>query len=295
MLKKLNFLKTLLGYHKKIRHTEQYTERQLLLQAKNHLLLLNQNPNIADWEFKVFSRATEDGVIQYLIKHVDVPAKRFIEFGVEDYTESNTRFLLQNNNWEGLVIDGSKKAVDYIKKAEWSSFHHLFSECAFITAENINELFLKNGFEGDLGILSIDIDGNDYWVWQAITVVNPVIVVVEYNSVLGSEKAITVPYNPSFVRSGQLHNNLFWGASLAALAHLGNKKGYALVHCDSFGANAYFVRRDKLGSLKEKSVEEAFVLSKFRDSRDENNQLNFISHNERYHQALKGNWIDVTQ
>lgn len=99
--------------------------------------------SIQDVEFQVFSQWGDDGIIQYLVSKISIPNKVFIEFGVENYTESNTRFLLVNNNWSGLVIDGSKENIDYIKNDKISWAHDLHAFHAFITKANINELINK--------------------------------------------------------------------------------------------------------------------------------------------------------
>lgn len=221
--------------------------------------------NLSEVEFQVFSQWGDDGIIQYLVNKLDIPNKTFIEFGVENYTESNTRFLLINNNWTGYVIDGSKENVRYIKDDIVSWACELYAEDAFITAENINELLVKPGFDPEIGILSIDIDGNDYWVWKAINSVNPIIVIAEYNSLFGKNTAWTVPYDPSFVRSEKHPSILYYGASIKALQLLAAEKGYSFIGCNSKGNNAYFIRNDKLGNIKAKSVEEGYVLSKFRE------------------------------
>jgi hypothetical protein len=165
---------------------------------------------------------------------------------------------------------------------------------AFITRENINQLITENGFAGDLGLLSVDIDGNDYWVWERLDCVSPVIVVAEYNAVFGAERAISVPYDPRFVRTAAHYSNLYWGCSLGALAHLASKKGYALIGCNSNGNNAYFVQTSRMKGLKELSVQEAFVRSKFREARDQGGHLTFVSgaHRSQVIQGLP--LVDVT-
>lgn len=238
--------------------------------------------NIAAAEFKVFSQAGDDGIIQYLINKVYIPETTFIEFGVENYVESNTRFLLKHNNWSGLVIDGSEKAVSYIKTDDIYWQHELKALQSFITAENINELISSQGIKGEIGLLSVDIDGNDYWVWKAITVVDPVIVVAEYNSVFGIERAITVPYRPDFVRSKEHYSHLYFGASLKALCMLAEEKGYAFVGSNSIGNNAYFVKKDRLGPLKALSPEEGYIYSRFRESRNKKGNLDYLTGHERY-------------
>ena len=176
-------------------------EEAKILAAKSLISHMKQHgiyDNIHDAEFKVFSQYEEDGIIQYLIHNIgiDPSHQKFIEFGVGDYTESNTRFLLMNNNWTGLIIEGSEKDVDYIRKDNLYWRYDLTAINSFIDKKNINKIFLDNKFSGEIGILSIDIDGNDYWIWECIEVVNPIIVIVEYNSVFGSKYAITIPYDP---------------------------------------------------------------------------------------------------
>ena len=255
-----------------------------ILSAKLLIRDLHQRgtlPRLADAEFKVFSQFGDDGIIQYLIHALGPLEARFIEFGVEDYGESNTRFLLRNDNWSGLVIDGSRDNVDRIRKGEDHWRHDLTAVAAFIDRDNINALFRKNGFSGPIGLLSIDIDGNDYWVWEAIDSVEPTLVICEYNAVFGGERAVAVPYQPAFQRTAVHFSNLYWGASLKALCLLAARKGFALLGTNSAGNNAYFVRTDRLGPLRPISCEGGFVDSRFRESRDESGRLTFLSRGAR--------------
>jgi hypothetical protein len=242
--------------------------------------------NLYEVEFKVFSQFGDDGIIQYLINNIEMP-KNFIEFGVETYHEANTRFLLMNDNWSGLVIDGSKKNIQSIYNQDIYWKFDLKAIEAFITAENINHLISSNGFSGEIGLLSVDIDGNDYWVLQSIEVIKPVVIVIEYNNTFGKERSISVPYDVSFFRTKAHYSNLFFGASLPAFCHLCSGRGYTLVGCNSNGLNAYFVRNDRLGNLPTPSLEEAFINSKFRESRDKNGKLTFLS-KEKQIEAIKG-------
>jgi len=256
---------------REIEHNRALLGRMMAQQLPTHV------SRLADAEFKVFSQFGDDGIIQYLIRSVDTPPESFIEFGVETYRESNTRFLLWNDNWRGLVIDGSPTNVATIRGLPESWRHDLTSVAGFITRENINDLFADAGFTGEIGLLSIDIDGNDYWVWEAVEVVSPVIVVVEYNSVFGPDAAVSVPYSPSFTRRAAHHSNLFFGASLRALCALGEHKGYSFVGCNSNGNNAFFVRTDRLGSVSAVGRQEGYVESRFRESRDEQGNLTFLA------------------
>lgn len=241
-------------------------------------------PDIRDAEFKVFSQFGEDGILQYLIRQTRIPRElnTFVEFGVETYSEANTRFLLINDNWRGLIMDGDEDNMAKVKQSPLYWRHSLTAVAAFIDADNINRLIADAGFNGEIGVLSVDIDGNDYWVWDRINVVNPVIVVAEYNSVFGPHRAVTVPYDPTFVRGEAHFTNLYWGCSLKALQFVADRKGYALVGSNSAGNNAFFVRRDCLYDLKEISVESAYVESRFRESRDTSGSLTFLSGRARF-------------
>lgn len=239
--------------------------------------------NINDAEFKVFSQWGEDGIIQYLIHLVEIPNKIFVEFGVQNYEESNTRFLLINDNWKGLVLDGSQEYIEYIKRDPIYWRYNLKAEKQFITKDNINDILINNGIQGDIGLLSVDIDGNDYWVWEAINVIQPRIVICEYNSIFGPKLKVTTPYQEDFVREKYHYSFLAYGASISALNNLAASKGYRLVAGNKAGNNVFFVREDLLekSGLQECSVEEAYKESQFREGRDQNGILTFASMTER--------------
>lgn len=233
--------------------------------------------NIHDAEFQVFSQFGDDGIIQYLIHALNINETSFVEFGVENYTEANTRFLLVHDNWRGLIIDGSSENIETVKQDDISWRHDLTAVCSFVAKDNINSIIGDAGFSGEIGLLSIDIDGNDYWIWECINICNPIIVIAEYNSLFGSKHAITIPYEPNFNRTNAHYSNQYWGCSLRALTILAEKKGYAFIGSNSNGCNAYFIRKDRLGFMHPVTVEEGYVESRFRDSRDKNGRLTFIS------------------
>lgn len=242
----------------------------------------NESRNLRDYEFKVFSQWGEDGIIQRLIKVVEIKNKTFIEFGVEDFYESNCRYLLMKDNWSGLVIDGSITNISRLKAAYFFWKHHLLAVAAFITKENINDLLAKSGFDEDLGILSVDIDGNDYHVLEKITFFRPRILICEYNSVFGATRKISVPYDENFMRTSKHYSNLYWGASLAAMTHLANKREYSLVGTNTASNNAFFVRNDLLNDrLEVLSVEQAYTTSLYRESRDRDGALTYVGAEDR--------------
>jgi hypothetical protein len=236
--------------------------------------------SLQDVEFKVSSQWGEDGIIEWLIERASIPpaAQSFIEFGVETYSESNTRFLLQNRNWRGLIMDGSAAVVDAVRADGLAWKHDLTVRPAFITRENINELISSSGFGGEIGLLSVDVDGNDYWIWEAINAVSPIIVVCEYNAVFGDLHPISIPYDPGFSRAKAHHSYLYFGASIAALRSLATRKGYRFVGTNSAGNDAFFVREDYAKPFVDSSLRSIrAVPSKFRESRDEPGKLNYIS------------------
>lgn len=232
-------------------------------------------------EFSVFSQFGDDGLIQYLLRELEPREHTFIEFGVESYQEANTRFLLQHDNWRGLVIDGSASNVEAIQRDRVYWRHELTAVESFITRENINDLILDAGFVGRVGILSIDIDGVDWWVWERLDAVDPLIVIAEYNSLFGPQATITVPYAPDFVRTNAHHSNLYWGCSLNALCLLAERKGYVFVGSNAAGNNAYFVRKPDVRSLIPLSSSEGYVESRFREARAPDGSLTFASGSER--------------
>jgi len=232
--------------------------------------------NLQDYEFKVFSQWGEDGILQQLTQTVPIAHRNFIEFGVEDFFESNCRYLMTKDNWQGFVIDGSPANIARMKSAPFYWQHQLNAIEAFVTRDNINELLAKSGFDPDLGILSIDLDGNDFHVLQAITGFTPRILVCEYNAVFGPSRALTVPYRPDFQRSKAHASHLYWGASLAAMTLLAQQRGYSLVGTNSAGNNAFYLRNDLVTDrFQVLSAEQAYAPSSYRESRDAHGQLSF--------------------
>lgn len=233
-------------------------------------------------EFRIYSQWGDDGIIQWLISKIPQLPKRFVEFGVENYIESNTRFLMVSNNWSGLVMDGSIEKIKWLKKRKWYWRYDLTAKHSFLTCGNVDQIIDEWASGEAVGLLHIDVDGNDYWLWDAIQCIEPSIVIVEYNALFGPKRAISVPYKSDFRRHGAHHSGQYAGASLSALTHLAEKKGYALVGTNSAGNNAYFVHASKLSdTVRRVTVGEAFIASKFRDSRNQRGQLTYLSYKER--------------
>lgn len=245
---------------------------------------LNANYFSADpreYEFKVYSQWGEDGIIDYLLAHITIERNVFVEFGVENYSEANTIFLLKHRQWGGLIIDGSSDNIDSIRQGNIFWRYDLLADCSFITKENINSIIERNGISGDIGLLSIDIDGNDYWVWDAIDIIQPRIVVAEYNSLFGPTATISTPYQANFYRTDAHPSNMYYGASISALNYLATKRGYSLVAGNSAGNNVFFVRTDILGPLKTQTVEKAYVRAAFREARSVEGTVEILDFSSR--------------
>lgn len=261
------------------------------IESRLHAAAPQGNPR--DDEFKVYSQWGEDGIINHLLTRIPITSRSFVEFGVENYTEANTLFLLKHRNWRGLVIDGSPENIAGIRRSDTFWKHDLYADCSFITKDNINAIIGRNGFSGDLGVLSVDIDGNDYWIWNAIEVVSPRIVICEYNSLFGPTAPVSIPYQADFSRRANNAPRGYFGASIAALAHLGAAKGYSLVAGNSAGNNAFFVRNDCLGALQVMSPEDAYAQSGFREDRSPDGEVDLLRFADRREAIGRFPVIDV--
>jgi hypothetical protein len=208
------------------------TIREKQLTRKYPLCLLN-------FERRTFSQNGEDGIIEEIFKRIETTDKFFVEFGIQDGTECCTRDLLVNHGWSGVWLEGSPKDAERARQL-FDGFPVKVHQ-RFLMAENVVGCFEEAEIPGEFDVLSIDVDGNDYWIWKAVGArYSPRVVVVEYNSTFGPRRPWVMPYDPEF-RSDE---TAFFGASLEAFARLGDDLGYHLVGCDSAGINAFFVRKN---------------------------------------------------
>ena len=196
-------------------------------------------------EFQVFSQNGEDGIIAEIFRRIGATNRYFVEFGSSNGFENNTALLVRPLGWGGLWIDGDPDAVRLARdhfRTEIDAKKLVMTE-SFITAENIEDLFKQAGVPEEFDFLSIDIDRNDYYVWEKITHYRPRVVCIEYNAFYPPPIDWVIPYDPKAMWDYTTHT----AASLQALARLGESKGYALVGCCLSGINAFFIRKDLLG------------------------------------------------
>ncbi len=196
--------------------------------------------------FTAYSQAEEDGMIHEVFRRIGTTNRKFVEFGCGDGLENNTTYLLLTG-WSGLWLDGSPNNMSIINRefAPYMRTGRLQAVQAFLTRENINALIGGAGFSDEIDLLSIDIDGNDYWLWEALEVVRPRVVIIEYNAVFRPPHKMVQPYDQSYT----WNSSNYFGASLKALESLGTRKGYCLVGCSFAGTNAFFVRQDLVADL----------------------------------------------
>ena len=275
------FRKIAESLHFELRRIE-YSERILINQGRiltNHQITnpTNQQINLRDREFSIFSQFGEDGIIQSLVNSIEIEHKTFIEFGVEDFSESNCRFLMMKDNWRGFVIDGSERNISRLVKSYYYWKYDLQAICAFVDQDNIEDLLDQSGFDHDLGILSIDLDGVDFFILSSIARFKPRILICEFNPVFGPTRKVTVPYDKEFQRFKHHYSGQYWGASLSAINDIAVGLGYGLIGTNSAGLNAFFVRDDLIKPpFHRANPEQAFNFPTYRDSRDAQGNLSFI-------------------
>lgn len=208
-------------------------------------------PPLNEVGFKAFSQTDEDGILLFIFSVLGTTNKKSVEICAGNGMECNTANLIIHHGWTGLLADGNpdqiRKATRFYQTHGSTFVYPPTFVCSWITRDNVNELLRANGFEGEIDLLSLDLDGMDYWIWQALEVVRPRVVVLEYQDIIGPEKALAVPYADDFnaykypTTEGMPN---FCGASLAAFTKLAQRKGYRLIGCNRYGFNAFFVRND---------------------------------------------------
>lgn len=232
-------------------HESELLIRSILSQEK-----YKDPKNLARYTRKSFSQFGEDGLISEIFNRIGTGNRYFVEFGVGDGMENNTCFQLVANKWSGSWIEGSEKSCESIKSkfSRYLTSGKLKLKNSFITSKNIETLFEELSVPKEFDLLSIDIDGNDYHIWKAITKFSPRVLVIEYNASFGPDAEYNVEYAENFVWDGT--NN--FGSSLKAFEILGAEKGYSLVGCDLAGINAFFVRNDLLGDRFQNPLTSSF-------------------------------------
>lgn len=241
--------------------------------------------------FQVFSQSDEDGILHFIFALIGVAEGKIVDIGSSNIRGSNSANLIINHGWFALLIDGNEALIQQAK--QFYAIHpatrlyppRLIS--SWVTADNVNTLISEHGFTGEIDLLSIDLDGVDYWIWKETSCIKPRVVVVEYQDIIGPDKSLTVPYRSDFdakeysANQGDAPN--YAGASLPAFVKLGHQKGYRLVGCNRYGFNAFFVRND----LGQEYLPEISVASCF------SHPLNHFGILERWPKVKNMDWVEV--
>lgn len=209
-------------------------------------------PDWHDLGFRIHSEHDEDGILLYIFSLLGLTNRKLVEICCGNGAESNTANLLINHRCVGLLFDGDAQLVEQAR-----SFYAANPSTRiwppkilhqWVTAENVSASLANNDFTGEIDLLSIDIDGIDYWLWKALDVISPRVVVTEINHLWGPEISVTVPYSPDFKAVFTDFGSEYAGASIAAFMKLATQKGYRLVGGNAIGTNVFFVRNDLTNS-----------------------------------------------
>ena len=220
-------------------------QKNFILSIMQHYKLDCPKLRFEDIGFKQYSQHNEDGILLYIFALIGQTNKVCVEICCGDGQENNTANLLINHGWSGLLIDGNKKnitsATTFFNTNNKTMFWPPKCICKWITKENINKIISDHEIQGNIDLLSIDIDGNDYWIWKEINIIRPRVIVIEFNHILGPKKSVSIPYEPQFIAEETKYGTDYAGASLAAMNKLGKEKGYKLIGVNSICTNAFFI------------------------------------------------------
>jgi len=224
-------------------------EQKTLCASYRHQYISNLAPlSFNDVGFRLYSQHEEDGILLYIFSLIGTTNKKSVEICAGNGIECNTANLIINHRWIGLLCDGKEENIKEAKQ-----FYATNSDTKYwpptikkewITKGNVNTVIEQNNFNGEIDLLSLDIDGIDYWLWKEISIISPRVVVLEFNHLWGPEKSVTVPYKDDFIVDFTEYGSDYAGASLKAFVKLGRAKGYRLVGTNTIATNAFFVRND---------------------------------------------------
>lgn len=262
---------------------------QLLLAARYREIAAADGPlpTFDDVAFRCYSQNREDGILLFLFAVLGTTDRMAVEICAGDGIECNSANLVLNHGWSALLVDGDERRVRrgrefYARRRETQVWGPTLAQ-RWITAENVNDVLVEHGVEGEIDLLGLDLDGVDWWVWRALDVVRPRVVVLEYQDIWGPERAVTVPYDAGFRAEFRGREPDYAGGSLAAFVELGRQKRYRLVGCEPLGFNAFFVR-DGIGDEVLPEIDPATCFHHPKVERGRHERLPRVEHLE---------WVDV--
>ena len=278
-------------------------EKNIFLSGSSHLSLARINydkvKSLEEVDFKIFSQFGEDGIIDFLLYRLNIIKPKFLEIGIGDYRECNTRYIYEKNSCKGMVIDRNKNLKKKVSKVVklWRGDLTIIEE--EVTSKNILDIINKNNFDKNLDLLSLDIDGNDYWVLKALPEKFSKIAVLEYNALFGPNLEITTPNTKNFDRAKYHYSHLCYGASLKAHIKLMKKKKFIFIGTNLACNNAFFINEDHVSKLDIKLPDtedlKKYTKSYIRDSRSIDGKLNYLSYKEKIKTIDNCEVVDVSQ
>jgi len=271
ILTKINYnIKKFLNYNKAL-----VGQGTLLLKRKKY----ENIKKLQETELKIFSQNGEDGIIDFILNKIQLNIKvNFVEIGVGDYEESNTRFLTETRLIRGLIVDSSSE-INFVKSRNFYWKNNLYVSKSIVSSENINQILNKYNFSNNYDLLSLDIDGIDYWVLEKITLEKVKVVILEYNPMFGSNLKLTIPNINNFKRLD--YHKSYYGMSLRAAIQIMENKGFSFIGNNSICCNAFFINK------KLKHLFNGIILDKIEDS----TQLNFFENKSNSYQKNTKDFI----
>lgn len=226
---------------------------QKLLMNQYCALPAGEHRPFRDVGWGLYSQNDEDGILLYLFSRIGARTRCSVEICAGNGIECNTANLLLNHRWTGLLVDGAQEniatATRFYQSRPETMYWPPAIVKAWLTRGNVNAVVRDAGCSGEIDLLSLDVDGVDYWLWEALDSVWPRVVVLEYNHLLGPDVSVSVPYRDDFVAEFTHYGGDYAGASLRAFVRLGERKGYRFVGTNSIGTNAFFVRNEVSSEL----------------------------------------------
>jgi|TARA_Y100000034_G_scaffold17207_1_gene18788 hypothetical protein len=254
--------------------------------------------HLSESDYKVFSQTGEDGIIDYLLYSLDIKVPQFVEIGVGDYRESNTRYIFEKNLCRGMIIDKNPNLKNKVSKIVklWKGDLTIIE--ITVKSSDIVNILSSNNFDNNLDLFSLDIDGIDYWILEALPEKFSKIAVVEYNSIFGPNLEVTIPNLTNFDRKKYHYSYLCYGASLKALIKLMNKKKYVFVGTNIACHNAFFILETevkKLGlTLPDTNDLTKYTTSYISESRSIEGKLNYLSGKQKFKEIENCEVIDLS-
>ena len=281
---------------------KKFFHKKLYMIGLSHLLNMREKyKNIEylnDVDYKIFSQNGEDGIVDYLLYQLKIEKPKFLEIGVGDYTEANTRFIFEKSSLRGTIIDCIDDFEEKVRSnlTTWKGELNIINQ--FINSSNISNIMNQNNSLTDIDLFSLDIDGIDYWILKKLPKNFSKIAIIEYNPLFGKDLEVTVPNIDNFNRTNYHYSNLCFGMSIKAAINLMIEKNFYFVGTNLFRNNAFFVNNsfkkdDYFKNLKINNLDNS-VDANFTESRDKNKKLNYLKLNEKINEILSCDVVNLS-